>query len=54
MFIIADKNRRKEFEQKLKYKSFEDVVNRVKFLDYESIVKQYEVEVVRASQEELL
>jgi hypothetical protein len=54
MFIVADKNRRGEFEQKLKFKSFEDVVNRVKFLDYESVVKQYEVEVIRASQEELL
>jgi hypothetical protein len=54
MFIIADKNRRGEFEQKLKYKAFEDVVTRVKFLDYESVVKQYEAEVFRASQEELL
>ena len=54
MFIVADKNRRGEFEQKLKYKSYEDVVNRVKFLDYESVVKQYEVEVIRASQEQLL
>lgn len=54
MFIIADNNRRREFEQKLKYKAFEDVVNRVKFLDYESVVKQYETEVFRAGQEELL
>ena len=54
MFIVADKNRRGEFEQKLKYKSFEDVVNRVKFVDYESVTKQYEVEVIRASQDELL
>jgi hypothetical protein len=54
MFIVADKNRRGEFEHKLGYKSFEDVVNRVRFLDYESVVKQYETEVIRASQEELL
>ncbi len=54
MFIVADKNRRGEFEQKLKYKSFHDVVNRVKFLDYESLAKQYEIEVIRASQEQLL
>ncbi len=54
MFIVADKNRRREFEQKLKYRSFEDIVNRVKFLDYESVVKQYEIEVIRNSQEELL
>ena len=54
MFIVADKNRRGEFEQKLKYTSFEDVADRVKFLDYESVVKQYEIEVVRAGQEQLL
>jgi len=54
MFIVADKNRRGEFEQKLRHKSFEDVANRVKFLDYESLVKQYEVEVVRASHEQWL
>jgi len=54
MFIVADKKRRGEFEQKLKFKSFEDVVDRVKFIDYESVVKQFEIEVIRASQEELL
>lgn len=54
MFIVADKNRREEFEQKLRHKSFEDVANRVKFMDYESLVKQYEVEVVRASHEQWL
>ena len=54
MFIVADKNRRKEFEQKLKYKAFEDVTNRVRFLDYESVAKQYELEIIRAAQEQLL
>lgn len=54
MFIVADTNRRGEFEQKLKYKSFEDVANRVKFLDFESVAKHYEAEVIRASQEQLL
>ena len=54
MFIVADKNRRGEFEQKVGYKLFRDVANRVKFLDYESIVRQYEFEVVRASQEQWL
>ena len=49
MFIVADKKRRGEFEQKLRYKSFEDVLNRVKFLDYESVAKQYEIEVIRAN-----
>jgi len=54
MFIVADKNRREEFEQKLRHKSFDDVVNRVKFMDYVSLIKQYEVEVVRASHEQWL
>lgn len=54
MFIIADKNRRNEFERKLRHKSFIDVANRVKFMDYESLVKQYEVEVVRTTHEQWL
>lgn len=54
MFIVADKSRRREFEQKLGFKIFKDVVNRVKFVDYESIVKQYEVEMVRANHEQWL
>jgi hypothetical protein len=54
MFIVADKNRRREFEQKAGYKLFKDVANRVKFVDYESIVKQYEVEVVRVNHKQWL
>jgi hypothetical protein len=54
MFIVADKNRRREFEQKLEYKFFKEVASRVKFVDYESIVKQYESEMVRVSQKQWL
>lgn len=54
MFIVADKNRRREFEQNLGNRLFKDVTNRVKFVDYESIVKQYEVEVIRVNQEQWL
>lgn len=54
MYIVADKNRRAEFEQKRKYTAFEDIANRVKFLEYESLIKQYENEIDRASQEQLL
>jgi hypothetical protein len=53
-FIVADKNRHAEFEQKLGYKSFEDVAKRVRFLDYESLIKQYEAEGIRAGQESIL
>jgi len=54
MYIVADKNRHEEFAKKLRHKSFEDIANRVKFMDYESLVKQYEVEVVRTSHEQWL
>lgn len=42
MYIVADINRRKEYEAKLAFSSFEEVRDRVKFLDYESLIKQYE------------
>lgn len=42
MIIVADENRRKEYENKIKYSSFRDVASRVKFLNYETLNKQYE------------
>lgn len=42
MFIVADKVRRKEFETKIQYAGLRDIKNRVKFLDYETLSKQYE------------
>jgi hypothetical protein len=42
MFIVADKSRRAEYEMKVARSSFVDIKGRVKFLDYESVVKQYE------------
>lgn len=42
MFIVADRNRRAEYEMKIARTSFTDIKDRVKFLDYESVVKQYE------------
>lgn len=54
MFIVADENRKAEFEQKRKYKAFEEISSRVNFLTYESLVKQYESEIVKASQEQRL
>ena len=51
MFIVADINRRAEFEQKRNYKAFEEIAGRVHFLPYDSLIKQYESEVVRTSQE---
>lgn len=42
MFIVADRVRRAEYELKAARSSFADIKDRVKFLDYESVVKQYE------------
>lgn len=42
MFIVADKVRKKEFETKIQYSGLRDIKNRVKFLDYETLSKQYE------------
>lgn len=42
MYIVADRSRRAEYEMKIARTSFIDIKDRVKFLDYESVVKQYE------------
>lgn len=42
MIIVADKNRKREFDSKIKYTSFETISSRVEFLDYESLNKMYE------------
>jgi len=42
MVIIADSKRRNEFLKKIKYSSFNDISNRVSFMDYEALTKQYE------------
>ncbi|HWP93257.1 MAG TPA: hypothetical protein VNN20_13770 [Thermodesulfobacteriota bacterium] len=42
MFIVADKIRRRDYETKIKRFSFKEINDRVQFLDFESLVKQYE------------
>jgi hypothetical protein len=42
MIIVADDVRRTEYENKIKYSSFKEIGTRVKFLNYESLLKQYE------------
>jgi hypothetical protein len=44
MVIVADINRKKDYENKIKYSAFKDLIinNRVRFLDYEALNKQYE------------
>lgn len=42
MIIVADKSRKTEYENKIKYASFTNIQDRIKFLDYEALSKQYE------------
>lgn len=42
MIIVADKVRKEEYENKIKYSSFKAIHKRVNFLDYEALTKQYE------------
>lgn len=42
MFIVADKRRKAEYEMKLARSSFDEIKSRVVFVDYDSLVKQYE------------
>ena len=42
MVIVADDNRRAEFEAKLDYTAFAEIKERVEFLSYNSLDKQYE------------
>lgn len=42
MFIVADKIRKREFEQKKNFSGVKDIKERVAFLDYETLSKQYE------------
>ena len=41
-YIVADEKRKAEFDDKLKYTSFDDIRNQVEFLSYKELVKQYE------------
>jgi hypothetical protein len=45
MIIVADKARKGEYENKIKYSSFKEIQRRVQFLDYDILAKQYEAQV---------
>ena len=49
MIIVADEHRRPEFEQKIKHSALSEIKDRVKFLGYNTLVRQYEDEVFTAS-----
>jgi hypothetical protein len=51
MVIVADEHRRAEFEQKIRRSALDAIRGRVNFLGYNLLVKQYEYEMLRASQD---
>ena len=50
MIIVADDNRKREFARKIQSSVFSEISNRVDFLGYESLVKQYEMDLLKSSQ----
>ncbi len=51
MVIVADTGRRAEYEKKIHLRAFDEIKDRVKFLGYDTLAKQYEYEVLKASQD---
>jgi hypothetical protein len=54
MIIVTDDNRKREFLQKIQSSIFAEVSKRVDFLGYESLVKQYEMDLLKSNQVFLL
>jgi hypothetical protein len=50
MVIVADDNRKREFSQKIQSFVFTDISKRVNFLGYESLLKQYEMDLLKSNQ----
>lgn len=50
MIIVADDNRKREFLQKIQSSVFAEISKRIDFLGYESLVKQYEMDLLKSSQ----
>ncbi len=54
MIIVTDDNRKREFLQRIQSSVFIEVSKRVDFLGYESLVKQYEMDLLKSNQVFLL
>lgn len=50
MVIVTDDHRKREFLQKIQSSVFTEIARRVDFLSYESLVKQYEMDLLRSNQ----
>jgi hypothetical protein len=42
MIIVADETRKREFESKIKSSAFNEIRNKIEFLEYEALTKMYE------------
>jgi hypothetical protein len=54
MIIVTDDNRKREFLQKIQSSVFTEISKRIDFLGYESLVKQYEMDLLKSNQAFLL
>jgi hypothetical protein len=50
MIIVADEHRHIEYKQKISRSALTEIQNRVKFLSYHSLIKQYEMEIFKSTQ----
>jgi hypothetical protein len=50
MIIVTDDNRKREFLQKIQSSVFTEISKRIDYLGYESLVKQYEMELLKSNQ----
>jgi hypothetical protein len=50
MVIVADDMRKREFTHKMQSSAFNEIADRVNFLGYESLVKQYEMHLLKSNQ----
>lgn len=54
MLIVADKSRKKDFDNKIGFSAFREIAGKVGFVDYETLNKQYEREIESQSFETIL
>ena len=49
MYIVADEKREDEYTKKLSYDAFREINKRVKFLSYDKLMIQYNIEITKSS-----
>jgi hypothetical protein len=51
MIIVADEKRRPEYDEKVRRSALKEITDRIKFLSYNTLVRQYEEEIFKSSVE---